>query len=225
MFFCLICNHTYDITKPTQSGGVKLKELLVEPVIEHVVEPVVEATEIAEPDSPVTVTTDDVQMGGAMWDELVLKIVNNEEISADTNIDLEEVKKSGEYKKLSKKMKELVHNKLYELMPVEQKIQKDNVDAKNNIAFFKCNNCGDMRPIKDGTLIFSRTFGVENEDLDPFHNIDLVNEPTLLRTRRYKCPNGKCVSHTDNNKREAVIYRQGDTYHVNYICVACNTHW
>ena len=82
-----------------------------------------------------------------------------------------------------------------------------------------------MRPINDGTLIFSRSFGIDTDDIDSSHNPDLVNEPTLLRTRRYKCSNEKCPSHTDPTKREAVIYRKGDTYQVDYICTTCKTHW
>ena len=124
MFFCPICGHTYDIIKPgaeAQIGGKKDGDV----------------------DSPLTVVTDSVQTG-ENWDDIVIKVLNKEDVTQSmiTILDLETLKKSSEYKKLSKKLKEFVYNKLYELLPVEQKIQKELTDIKSNLSFMTKLDCG-----------------------------------------------------------------------------------
>lgn len=207
MFFCPNCNHTYDITKhsvQSQKGGKSVDSDTVE-----------------------TVDTEEMT-GGANWvDELVNKAINHEEIdpASMSNLDLNLLPKNPSYKKLNKKSKEYVYNKLLELLPNDKKLKgQDNkgTDGQTNVAFFKCNNCGDQKPVADGQLIFSRSYVRDDNETGDI-NIDLVNDPVLLRTRRYECRNKSCPSHKDLSKREAVMGRIGDSYKMFYICVACET--
>ena len=203
MFFCPNCSNSYDITKPSadQTGG-------------------------AEADTITTVST--TQSAGGDMDDLVNRIMEKEDIGPNdvVGVQLDSLKKVPAYKKLNKKWKEFVYNKISDQIPKNKKIKSlDKDKLKRNLAFFKCTNCGHMQQIKDGTKIYSRSFGVD----DQYHinrvNPHRIESNVLLRTRRYNCPNVKCLSHKDDEKREAVIYRIGDSYMVGYSCVACNANW
>jgi hypothetical protein len=207
MFFCPNCSNSYDITKPsTQSGG---------------------GTDTLDTVSSQT-TASSVGGGGVNLDKLIDKILNKDNIINEqiTISHLDDLKKNPSFKKLDKKTKEIVYNTIADQVPKQHKIkQLTDEEKKNNIAFFKCNNCGHMQQIKDGTRIYARSFGVD----DKFHinrvNNHLVDSHILLRTRRYSCPNEKCNSHTDETQKEAVIHRIGDSYMIGYMCCSCNTNW
>ena len=53
----------------------------------------------------------------------------------------------------------------------------------------------------------------------------LVMNPTLPRTRDYICKNIKCITHTNKVKKEAVFYKNPETYNVNYVCTVCYHPW
>ena len=205
MFFCPVCNNTFDIVKPSsdsQKGG-----------------------KVA--DSPATETSDEFQTGGSIRD-IVQRVINKEEIDVSdvASLDIDKITHVPEYKKLSKKAKELVYNTIFDMLPVEKKLMKEADQSQTqNLAFFKCYNCGEMQPISEGTLIYSQNYKQDETVANVEINTDLIHDPTLRRTRRYTCHNKDCVSHKDLSKREAVMFRMGDSYHINYVCTACETGW
>lgn len=195
MFFCEKCNNFYDISKTAvskQKGG----------------------------------EVDDME-GGDLYTTIITKLVSDKDLKKDDlkALDLKKLLKHSDFKKLKTKDKEYVYNRIQDLLPKGKKklfkqLQSDIVD-ENLQAFFKCTNCGFTKKIESGTKIFS----ISNEQSNKVIDIDLVNimkhSDILRMTRRYKCPNDKCVSHKDPVKREAKMYRDSSGG-INYICLACN---
>lgn len=198
MFFCPICNNSYDITKPSkeQKGG-------------------------ADSESPMTVSSE----AGLSVDQLVQKAIDRDDIEASeiASFKIDDLKKSAEYKRLGRKDKELVYNLLHDRLPSDKKAFRSS-QTRKNIALFSCGNCGHIRPIDDGTLIYSRSFGgTRKSDLTVDYS-NRVESDVLLRTRRYSCVNSSCPSHSDSTKRMAVMYRLSDSgFHMGYTCTACRT--
>ena len=53
----------------------------------------------------------------------------------------------------------------------------------------------------------------------------IAADRTLPRTRDYNCKNLECSTHKNPNDKEAVFYREGNNYEVNYICTKCFFGW
>lgn len=165
------------------------------------------------------------QQGGAKdYITIIDKIINKEEITkADVEkFNLENLIKDPTYKKLKVDQKELVYNTIQQLLPAEKKI-KEKEEAPEK-AYFICKNCGFLKPVDDGTLIFSR---VSNDISQSYTASDsasltaMASSDILPKTRKYVCTNSNCISHTDPSKREACFFRMNNSYKIKYICLAC----
>jgi polyhydroxyalkanoate synthesis regulator phasin len=100
---------------------------------------------------------------------------------------------------------------------------EDEVATKKHSCFFICNNCGYNKPMPDGTVIYTKNYGVSN--YDKLENYELlINDNTLPRTTIYDCPNKSCPSIKNKNLHEAVI-THNSLYQVIYVCCACKTYW
>jgi DNA-directed RNA polymerase subunit M/transcription elongation factor TFIIS len=175
------------------------------------------------------ITKSATQTGGANDNEekIIESILNNEpvDIKILDALDMDNLVKSNSYKKLKQKHKEFVFNKLQDLMPVEKKkIVKEYLNKpQGDKAFFICKNCGYLKQIEENTLIFSK---VSNDVAESYTTSDFTEmsySDILPRTRKYICPNPKCISAQDYSKREAVFFRLNNTFKVKYICLACQT--
>jgi hypothetical protein len=212
MYFCPNCDNAFDISKtspkPVMMGGAENNS-----------------------DTPTSVSSSaqDVDFG-----DIITKTLNNTITSTDvTNLNVNDLIKSDIFKQMPNKKKELVQNKLNDLVPVENKIKLNETQAGNkgkdvevddNSAYFVC-SCGTYEPIKQGTLIMSRVnegSSVALLDKDKYRN--MIYNKALPHTRNYICPNSKCVSHKDHSKRNAVFFRTV-SYSTAYACVACETIW
>ena len=168
------------------------------------------------------------KVGGGSKDYTVIidKILKDEEITPANviNLNLNTLIKEVSYKKLKIKEKELVYNKIQELLPTEKKLINDLSDSKNDKAYFICKNCGFLKPIDEGTLIFSRVSSNISQTYTATDDASLdamTNSKILPRTRKYICDNSDCISHTDPTKKEACFFRMNNSYQVKYICLAC----
>ncbi len=168
------------------------------------------------------------QKGGERnkYESIIEKIIKNEDVSESDviKLNLDILTKEPSFKKLNQKQKELIHNKIQELLPIDKKIIKEKTDTVINHAYFICRNCGFLKPISDETLIFSRVSGDISQSYSPADASTLdsmANSDILPRTRKYVCTNEKCISHTDPSKKEAVFFRMNNSYKPKYICLAC----
>ncbi|ARF09494.1 DNA-dependent RNA polymerase subunit Rpb9 [Indivirus ILV1] len=167
----------------------------------------------------------DKQSGGSKnYLTVINNIINDEEVTeSDTkDITLTELINEPHYKKLSSDKKELVYNKLQQLLPVDKKEVEANAGTlSQDKAYFICKNCGFLKPIEENTLIFSRVSNDISQSYTSSDVSDMANSDILPRTRKYICSNKKCVSNSDPSKKEAIFFRVNNSYNIRYVCLAC----
>jgi hypothetical protein len=91
---------------------------------------------------------------------------------------------------------------------------------------FICNNCNHKKQINETTLLYQ----INLEDTShKIYNIEenklIVNDPLLPHTRDYTCKNINCSTYKNNNLKDAVFYKNKNSYKVNYICTVCFFNW
>jgi hypothetical protein len=206
MFFCPNCNNIYSITKTPpaqhiQYGGYNNSE------------------------TPTSISDSDTNSDT----DIVSTIIQTGNCTKEINIKtFDEIIKSPAYKKLSSKDKVLVKNKLIECLPQEDKISmmETNTTTSSSNAYFICKNCGTFEKILQGTLVMSKLSVEGTHDfIDNTNYKNMIHVKTLPITRNYICPNDKCTSHKDPEKREAVFFRIGTQYRVRYVCKTCQISW
>lgn len=187
MFFCTVCNTSYNIKKSVdvkilQDGG----EISERKVIEQLVEKNIVDTSILQ------------------------------------KIDLKKLENKEYFKQLSQYNKEYVYNVIY-----HQQIKKpENMVIQNikNKAYFQCSKCGNQENIKEKTMIFSETLKSDQQNIVEDSDY-IIHDKTLPRTKQYKCVNEKCKTHKMAELKEAVFYRQRNSYQVIYVCTVCKSQW
>ncbi len=213
MFFCPNCNNIYDITKTVpnlnldQTGG-----------------------KMSETPNTVSSLTKTTSTSDAI-PAFDLDVVINRILSGD-NIDPSMLKgvtsdillQYPGYKKLQNKFKEIVHNKISDLIPGFN--IKQTVSPISTNAYFICTNCGNFEQMKSNTLIARKVYNETSSDYEDQSKFkDLANVKYLPITRNYICRNQNCVSHNDHTKRAARFYRLPSSFKTAYICIACETSW
>jgi hypothetical protein len=126
---------------------------------------------------------------------------------------IEELEKNAKYKKLSEENKEKF-NKLFQL---------------NNLASaqFKCNNCNFIKEITESVLLYQYQVNNNTNKIKTLEENQLTAlNPILPRTHDYICKNINCLTNKDKKiKKEAVFFRDKDSYKINYICCVCYYNW
>ena len=120
---------------------------------------------------------------------------------------------------------ELIKNKKYQKLTDENK-QKLNTLFDENIysgAEFKCNNCNNTKQINETTLLYE--VNLDNTTNNKIKNIKdnklLCKDPLLPHTQDYVCKNPECATHKNTKLRDAVFYKEKNSYNINYICTLC----
>jgi len=210
MFFCPNCDNIYSITKNAPAQNVQVQQ---------------GGKQYSESDTPTTMSDSDSNSDNDIV-SIILKTGNyTKEINIKT---IDEITKTPAFKKLSSKDKVFVKNKLIEQLSHNDKIKmmETNVAKSTSNAYFICKNCGTSEQISQGTLVLSKLSTEGNHDfIDNTNYKNMIHVKTLPITRNYICPNDKCISHKDNEKREAVFFRIGTQYRIRYVCKACQISW
>jgi hypothetical protein len=120
---------------------------------------------------------------------------------------------------------ELIKNKKYQKLTDENK-QKLNTLFDENIysgAEFKCNNCNNTKQINETTLLYE--VNLDNTTNNKIKNIKdnklLCKDPLLPHTQDYICKNPECATHKNTKLRDAVFYKEKNSYNINYVCTVC----
>ena len=151
--------------------------------------------------------------------DFVDKLIKNELSETDLNdIDIDSLSKNEKYINLSTKQKEKVDNNISKL------IKK--IGASEGYIYF-CKSCGYTCPIKKRQLIMSKIGKSYNSgiQISPDKIKVMINDKTLPHTRGYICTNDKCISHKENDKRDAVFFRFPNSLQTWYICTTCQNYW
>jgi DNA-directed RNA polymerase subunit M/transcription elongation factor TFIIS len=125
--------------------------------------------------------------------------------------------------------KELTDHAIYVKLSDDEKESLDIVFNKT-VAFggieFKCVNCNYRKPINKTISLYqlniSSTFKINKSIED---NKLLAMNPIYPRTKDYTCKNTNCITHADVASKEAVYYRDKDSYETNYLCIKCYNSW
>jgi len=145
--------------------------------------------------------------------DLIKKLEDGEKLlEYKVDFKFEELEKNIKYKKLSDSDKEKI-NVLFQ--------------SNNTIgAHFLCNNCNYIKEINQSIILYKYDADNTNEKNISLEDNQLIaNNPILPRTHDYICKNIDCSTNKNNHKKEAVFFRDKDSYRVNYICCICYYNW
>jgi DNA-directed RNA polymerase subunit M/transcription elongation factor TFIIS len=91
---------------------------------------------------------------------------------------------------------------------------------------FKCNNCNYKKKINETIRLYQLNV---DSVYSVYRSMDdnklLFLNPIYPRTHDYNCKNINCISHKDETNKEAVFFREKDSYLTNYICGVCYSSW
>ena len=159
-------------------------------------------------------------------DDDIVNVLSGKDLPFELdNFNMNDLSKNPYFNKLNSNQKTLVINRLYEKIPKNQKIPKNNDAFTGKDSYFYCKNCGYNEKIPEKMFIFSRSGENSNNDS---YNTKFVNykyDNTLPFTKKYNCINKDCKTHKEPSLKKAVFYRVGGTYAVRYICSVCDYYW
>jgi len=123
---------------------------------------------------------------------------------------------------------EMAKNKKYQKLKENDKIKINQLFEKlvSSGAEFKCNNCNHIKKITETTILYQ--INMEDKDIK-IKNLEenelLVKNPLLPHTHDYTCKNPSCITHKKNELKDAVFYKDKNSYKPNYICTICFYNW
>lgn len=99
-------------------------------------------------------------------------------------------------------------------------------EAMGSGAEFKCNNCNNVEPIKKTILLYNLDMEEKNNKMRTLEENEFIcKDPILPRTHDYKCKNPNCITHKNDKLKEAVFFKEKNSFKVNYICTVCFYSW
>lgn len=167
------------------------------------------------------------QLGGNKLSySTIIKLATSGELREDDikDLDVNDFINTYEYKKLKTKQRELVYNSIQDLLPMDKKNIDQTVKNTNDI-YYKCRNCGYHEKLPPRTLISTIVSGDVSGNYTIEEATNMKYSDIIPYTRKYLCPNAKCISHTDSSKKEAKFFRNGNQHNIKYICLACDTQF
>ena len=143
------------------------------------------------------------------------------------------------------KQEELTKNSKYKKLSEEERKILESIFEESSIsgAEFRCKNCNFVEKINETVLLYQYETQTNNINIKTLEENELIcSNPTLPRTHDYICKNVSCSTNKINsdtnkketnkknkkeesNKKEAVFYRDNNTFKVNYICCVCYYSW
>lgn len=91
--------------------------------------------------------------------------------------------------------------------------------------FVRCRICGYEGPCQE-TILLTKTYKQGTKTLGELSDENVIYDRTLKRTIHYNCPNGSCITHKDEDKKEAVFARNSmNNLQQVMVCTLCKTKW
>lgn len=115
-------------------------------------------------------------------------------------------------------------NKRYQKLDEAQKAIFNQIfeEITSGGAEFKCNNCNNIEPIKKTILLYNIDMEEKIVKLRTLEENEFIcQDPILPRTQDYTCKNPKCITHKNTKAKEAVFFKEKNSFKVNYICTVC----
>ena len=123
--------------------------------------------------------------------------------------------------------KDLLKNKKYQKLSNEDKNNLNNLFiSKVYEADLNCSKCGYKKQISNTIKLYEYNVNDKSSRVRTLDDNKLLClDPTLPRTRDFTCKNVNCISHKDENLKEAVFIRIPKSYNLTYICNTCHYSW
>lgn len=100
------------------------------------------------------------------------------------------------------------------------KLENIKKNTSPNTFCLKCSQCDEKFMLPPGKIMsikIRKSSGLQHDNI-----VEIIEDPTLLRTKDFVCPNKKC--NVPDDEKEAVIFRPNpEEYTTQYICVNCQT--
>jgi len=119
-------------------------------------------------------------------------------------------------------------NKKYQKMTEAEKAKFNQIfeELTSVGAEFKCNNCNNIEPIKKTILLYNLNMEEKQTKMRTLEENEFISkDPILPRTHDYTCKNPNCITHKDPKRKEAVFFKEKDSFKVKYICSVCYFSW
>jgi hypothetical protein len=118
-------------------------------------------------------------------------------------------------------------NKKYQKLEDADKIKFNQIfeEITSSGAEFRCNNCNNIKPISETILLYNISMEDKTKMRTLEENEFICQDPILPRTQDYDCKNPSCITHKQIHKKEAVFFKEKDSFKVNYICCVCFFSW
>jgi hypothetical protein len=152
---------------------------------------------------------------------IVIKKLNDAFKKFDENEDLSKYK--AEFSK-----DEMAVSKRYQKLKDEDKIKLNLLfeEIVSSGAEFKCDNCSFSKQINETTLLYQINLETKINKIKSIEENELITkDPLLPHTHDYICKNPSCITHKSMEQKDAVFYREKNTYKLNYICTVCYYNW
>lgn len=153
--------------------------------------------------------------------------INDNRINLSTVTDAFEIfnsEKNMTLYKVSFEKSDIIKNKKYQKLSEIEK-NKFNILFENNVnsgAEFKCDNCNSIFPIKESSLLFELNVKENYEKIRTLDENELLcKDPLLPHTHDYICKNPTCITNKDTSLKDAIFFKNKNSYQVNYICNVC----
>ena len=168
-------------------------------------------------------------------------ISKSSKISKDTDVDTRTLikKLTDAFKKLEEdddltKYKaeflkdEMAKNKKYQKLKEKDKIKMNQLfeEIVSSGAEFKCENCNFTKQISETTLLYQINMEDKVVNIKTLEENELITkDPLLPHTHDYTCKNPGCITHKNIDIKDAVFYREKNSFKLNYICAICYYLW
>jgi len=219
--FCKICQNLLDITNNVSTPNLYIIEDIIEVNTDK-------KTDIITSDYDVVsdINTSKKKKTYTITDEDIDIILNGQDLAIElNNFNIQDLNKIPYFNKLDSNKKTLVINRLYEKIPKNQKMPKNNEKINHKDSYFYCKKCGYNEIIPPKTFIFSRNKDKNNNQISNSKISNYKYDNTLPFSKNFNCINKDCTTHKEPEKKKAVFYRIPDSYIVRYICTSCDSNW
>ena len=144
----------------------------------------------------------------------VFKILDENILAYSFDFPIEKLESSKKFLKLSKD----IQKKLLDNFKNKKKIEINTM--------FTCTNCSNFEPITTTVKLFEIRKDKESAKKLKKYEIEYyINDPSLPRTHDYNCKNPDCITHTKGTEKEAIFFREKNSYQLKYVCTICSYLW
>ena len=123
---------------------------------------------------------------------------------------------------------DLIKHKKYQKLKDNEKNKLNELFDENILsgAELKCDNCNYIKLITETILLYQINM---DDTVSTINTIDenklMTTDPLLPHTNDYICKNLNCITHKNDNLKNAIFYKHKNSYKVNYICCVCYYNW